>query len=272
MQDSECIELLRWMLPRLSLRWAGFRRVRKQVCKRVSRRLKELGLEDAGAYRRYLREHPEEWSVADSLCRITISRFCRDRGVFSFLGSDVLPELGARAIERGETTLRAWSVGCASGEEPYSLALVWNFLVADRFPDLRLQILGTEVDRILVHRAQSACYPGGCLRDLPAQWREKAFERSEDEFCLRAAFKTQIRFQLHDVRSEPLDGRFDLVLCRNLAFTYFDEGLQFMTTQHLAASLRESGALILGSHEQLPAEASGFSLWSAKHRVYRKHS
>jgi len=270
MHDAECIDLLQWMLPRLGLRWAGFRRVRKQVCKRVSRRLKELGLEDTSTYRKYLCTHPEEWPLADSLCRVTISRFYRDRALFSFLGTDVLPELGAQKCELGETTLAAWSAGCASGEEAYSLVLVWNFLVADLAPNVRLRVLGTDMDQVLLHRAQRACYPGGSMRDLPVQWQEKAFEQADRSLCLKAAYKNQAAFRLHDVRSKPPDSEFDLVLCRNLAFTYFDNEHQLTTAQQLLSSLREGGALVLGSHERLPAEARGFSVWSEKHRTYRK--
>lgn len=78
MRNAECVALLRWALPRLGLRWPGFRRVRRQVCKRIARRIKELGLADVAAYRERLECAPEEWPEFDSLCRITISRFYRD--------------------------------------------------------------------------------------------------------------------------------------------------------------------------------------------------
>ena len=85
MNDADCVEFLQWALPRLRMRWAGFRKVRGQVCKRIGRRLKELGLGDIDAYRSYLDKHSEEWEILDGLCRITISRFHRDRKVFECL-------------------------------------------------------------------------------------------------------------------------------------------------------------------------------------------
>ena len=75
MNDAECVEFLRWLLSRLHFRWEGFRRVRGQVCKRFRRRFSELGLTSAAAYRDYLEHHPDERSVADFLCRVTVSRF-----------------------------------------------------------------------------------------------------------------------------------------------------------------------------------------------------
>ena len=89
MRDTECIEFLQWCLPHMSMRWVGFRRVHKQVCKRLQRRLRELGLVDLKAYRRYLEQHRVEWHTLDHLCQITISRFYRDRVVFGQLSDGV---------------------------------------------------------------------------------------------------------------------------------------------------------------------------------------
>jgi hypothetical protein len=75
MTDTECITFLHWALPQLRLRWAGFRRVRRQVCKRISRRIAELDLPGTAAYRDHLEHNPLEWPVLDGLCSITISRF-----------------------------------------------------------------------------------------------------------------------------------------------------------------------------------------------------
>jgi chemotaxis methyl-accepting protein methylase len=84
MSDSQCVAFLKWALPRLGMRWAGYRKVRRQVCNRARRRASELGLSDLNAYRRYLEAHPGEWAVLDSLTPITISRFYRDHGTFDY--------------------------------------------------------------------------------------------------------------------------------------------------------------------------------------------
>ena len=270
MRNDECVELLKWMLPILKLRWGGFRRVHKQVCKRLTRRLGELELRHADDYQRYLTAHPEEWAVADSLCTVTISRFYRDKAVFDFLGSTVLPQLGAQVLAAGESTLLAWSAGCASGEEPYTLSLLWKFDIQERLPGVGLDVLGTDIDDELLRRAQDSCYPSGCLRDLPAEWRTAAFDESADECCLREGYKQGVRFRKHDIRDEPPDGPFDIVLCRNLAFTYFDKSMQLLTAEKLRRALKAGGALVLGRHEELSAGVAGFEEWSAKHHVYRK--
>jgi hypothetical protein len=126
MTDADVVAFLQWALPTLRMRWPGFRKVRGQVRKRLARRLRELDLETLRDYEAHLEAHPEEWATLDGFCRITISRFYRDRGVFDTLRDRVLPDLGSIAEARRASVIRAWSAGCASGEEPYSLSLAWE--------------------------------------------------------------------------------------------------------------------------------------------------
>nr|MDA8165433.1 chemotaxis protein CheR [Desulfobacteraceae bacterium] len=115
MKDDDCVRFLQEVLPRLDLRWPGFRKVRGQVCKRLARRLIELDLPDLAGYRQLLATRPAEWEILDSLCRISISRFHRDRRCFEELAGEVLPEIVRQAQATGGP-VRIWSAGCASGE------------------------------------------------------------------------------------------------------------------------------------------------------------
>ena len=270
MKDTECVEFLRWALPRLHLSWPGFRKVRRQVCRRVERRRQELGLADVAAYRARLEERAEEWAVLDGLCRVTISRFYRDRGLWDFLEREALPELAAGAAGRGDAALEAWSAGCASGEEPYTLAVMWALAPPSRFPGLELHVLATDVDEDVLRRAREACYAASSLRDVPEPWRSRAFAERDGLLCLRPELARDVTFARHDVRDEPPGGPFDLVLCRNLAFTYFDPDLQRAVGDRLAGCLHPGGALVLGAHESMPAGVRGLAPWSERFRVYRK--
>ena len=167
-------DFLQWALPCLGYRWAAFRKVRGQVCKRVRRRFEALGLPDLAAYQEHMIRNAEEWQVLDGLCRITISRFYRDRGVFDRLRTDVLPVLCRGLAETGETRFRCLSLGCCGGEEPYTLALIWRFGLAARFPGLTLDIAATDSDPGTLARAERACYSAGSLKDLPPPWRAAA--------------------------------------------------------------------------------------------------
>jgi chemotaxis protein methyltransferase CheR len=252
MTDADCVGFLQWALPKLGLRWEGFRKVRRQVCRRVSRRIAELELNDVDAYRAFLEGDEREWDVLSHLCRITISRFWRDRGVFEMLRDEVLPALGP--------TVSAWSAGCASGEEPYSLVL------AAAEAGVVIRVLATDVDPALLERAERACYPESSLRDLPADVRGRAFDRG----CLRAEHRHPVQLRRHDLRDGPPGGPYDLVLCRNLVFTYFADELQLEIGRRLARSLRPEGALVVGVHESLPDGLDDCESWSGRHGVYRR--
>lgn len=270
MRDSACVELLQWALPRLGLRWPGFRKVRGQVCKRIQRRMAALGLEDAAAYRRHLSDHPEEWRTLDALARVTISQFWRDRAVFAVLAEQVLPDIATQVRARGGHGLRVWSAGCGAGEEPYSVVLAWRFGAQAAFPRLGLAVLATDADADQCRRARRACYAYGSLKELPAAWRDAAFVRREDAYCLEPSYRRVVTIEVQDTRRAMPAGRFDLVLCRNLVFTYFDEPLQRALLGRLAARILPGGALVLGIHERLPAHTGGFDPWHPRLPVFRR--
>jgi len=270
--DEDCVQFLQWALPRLGLRWQGFRKVRRQVCRRIARRIGQLGLADATAYRGRLESNKAEWQALAALCTIPISRFYRDAAVFDCLGRSVLPALAEAAHERGAEHLECWSAGCASGEEPYTLAIQWNLGLAARFPGIGLRVLGTDVDAKLLERARAACYRASSIDALPPAWREHAFERRGALFCLREDLRSNVELRREDLLAEPPQQEFDLILCRNLAFTYFSEALERDALDRLASRLRPGGALVVGIHEQLPQPVSEFQAWPDCRAIFRRRS
>lgn len=267
--DVECLEFLRWALPHLGLRWPGFRKVRRQVCRRIQQRMCELGLPDLHSYQGLLARQPDEWRALADCCVVTISRFYRDRGVYEGLAERVLPALAERAALAGQRRLRVWSAGCASGEEPYSLALIWYLRVARRFPGLALELFATDSQRDLLERARRACYRHSSLRELPPGWVEEGFDRSGDQWCLKQRCRRGVRLLRRDVTEGPPDGIFDLVLCRNLVFTYFTLGRQQVFLQSLMPHLAAGAALVVGSHETLPAQVRELTSWAEVPCVWR---
>jgi chemotaxis protein methyltransferase CheR len=274
MKDDRCVRFLQCALPQMHMRWPGFRKVRRQVCKRVDRRMKVLGLTHIHEYQNFLETHADEWATLDSLCRITISRFSRDTGVFATLVDIVLPELIRSISARGGDTLRAWSVGCASGEEPYTLAILWQTELQPRFPGMKLDVTATDSDTQILKRASEARYAFGSLKELPAELRDRVFTRQDDTYHLHADYKCDVTFLEQDVREAQPDGRFDLVLCRNLVFTYFDDKLQAELLSRIIDSMADGAALVIGIHENLPENLSEtteqLEPWFDKQRIYRK--
>jgi chemotaxis protein methyltransferase CheR len=254
-KDSECVGFLQWALPHQGLRWRGFRKVRGQVCKRIDRRMRSLGIDEPAGYKAYLDSHSDEWHVLDSLCTISISRFYRDHVVFDALGDTVLPALAAQAAMRTGATVHCWSAGCASGEEPYTLSLIWHQRIRLQFPRVALAVVATDLDATLLDRARVACYSHSSLRELPRAWIDAAFVRQNDQYCLRDPWKSCVEFLQQDIRTDQPSGSFDLVLCRNVAFTYFDEPAQRRIVSRLATKISSDGLLVVGRHETLPSNA-----------------
>jgi chemotaxis protein methyltransferase CheR len=246
---------LQELLPELGYRWKGFRKVRKQVCKRIRTRLKELDLPDLASYHRYLDKYSEELSVLDSLCNITISRFYRDKQVFDRLSAEILPFLAENAARNQQRQVRCWSAGCCSGEEPYTLQIIWKLSVMPRIETvIPLMITATDRNVSLLERAKKGIYPAGALKDMPSDWRITAFEDQDNMLQIQESFKEEVEFSEQDIREDMPEGEFDIILCRNLVFTYFQENLQQDTFNRMMTKLIPGGFFIVGIHESVPGE------------------
>ena len=190
--------------------------------------------------------------------------------MFAFLEQEVLPELVQQTVERNEDCLKVWSAGCGSGEEPYTLAIIWMLRLQLRFPNMRLKILATDIDPNMIRRAHEAHYLYSSIKNLPQDWREQAFDEEDAVYTLKPTYRQHVVLHQQDIREQMPDERFDLVLCRNLAFTYFDEELQYQTAERIQAVMQSGGALVIGIHEHLPAATKGFETWSDRLKIYRK--
>ena len=269
--ELDCVGFLQWALPHVNMRWAGFRKVRKQVCKRVRRRMKELNLQDYAAYQSWLSDHEMEWEKFDTMCRIPISRFYRDWAVFDYLKDEGLPLLAQKAQEENRP-LRIWSAGCASGEEPYTLSLIWNLVHKSIFHEVKLQIVATDIDEHMLHRSKTGCYSFGSLKALPREWLNEAFTKKDNDYCIHPEYGKNIEWLQQDIRKENPDGIFDLVLCRNLVAMYFETGLQVEVFERIRQCLRPGGLLVLGCHESLPEGLEGFIVLEEKLNMYIKNA
>jgi chemotaxis protein methyltransferase CheR len=263
----DCTAFLQWALPRLERRWPGYRRVRRLVCKRLAQRLKALGLADLDGYRRHLATRPEEWRELDALCGIPVSRFYRDRGVYDALARSVLPELVAAAAPR--SALAAWSAGCASGEEPYTLALIWAVRLQPRFPAAALRIVATDSDARVLARARLGRYASSSLKELPGDLRMQGFEEQDGTWRIREPFRA-VDFVQQDLREAMPEGPFDLILCRNVILTYYSAPLRDALLERIVDRLRLGGALVIGTHESVPPGMRELEVWPGTRSIYRR--
>jgi chemotaxis protein methyltransferase CheR len=269
MHDQDCVRFLQAVLPDVEMVWKGFRKVRRQVCRKVRQRMAELALASYDDYRAYLDVHADERVLLDSFLCITISRFYRDRALFDHLRDDLLIALCEEALARGDTGIACWSAGCASGEEPYTLALIWEAELRPRFPALTLRTLATDAGEVVLARAGQATYEPGSLRDLPPGWIERYFSERAGRYTLKPALARQVTFRKQDVRREWPRGPFHLILCRYLVFTYYAETLRRRIASKLISRLHPGGLLVLGNREALPNGIDGAKP-TAHRAVYRR--
>ena len=121
---------------------------------------------------------------------------------------------------------------------------------------------------VLLARAACGCYPAGSLKDAPRHWLARAFELRDGQYCVLDHLRDGVRFDCQDIRRQAPPGPFDLVLCRNLAFTYFEPELQAEVLGRIATVMTEGGHLVIGGHERL-ADGHGFEPVSGAPCLYR---
>jgi chemotaxis methyl-accepting protein methylase len=238
---------LQQICPRLDLEWRKYRR--RAARHRVQKRMAELGLEDYGAYLAYLTIDGAEAAVLAERMAVSVSRFFREAQVWEALEDQILPRLLAGTT--GRRYLRAWSVGCAGGEEPYSLALLWIDRLRFRYPWRRLSILASDCDAVSLRRARRACYAPSSLRELRDGLRNRWFADYGNLWRLSPRVTGQVRFLRHNFMTDPPPGSFDLILARYLPFTYYRGARRLRAVRRLWRALRPGGVLMIGAKESL---------------------
>lgn len=181
------------------------------------------------------------------------TRFFRDESIFSALVEQMIPEwMDRRAITAaspGLQQLHIWSTACSTGQEPYSIAM----MIRDRYPLLfpNLKIVATDISKESIERARAGRYSNFEIqRGVPPQILTRYFSPDGDGHCIRDEMKGCIDFKIHNLVSDPFPGQFDFIFCRNVLI-YFDDATRKAILDKLRAALKDDGALVLGSSENL---------------------
>ena len=183
----------------------------------------------------------------------------------------VLPDIAARA-RREERKVQVWSAGCASGEEAYTIKILWDVEVASAFPTVPLSITATDVDGAMLARAHEGCFKPTSLHELALPLVEQAFERKGSLYCVKSKHRQGIEFIDQDLRSEMPVDLFDLILCRYVAFTYFTVVLQRKVMVRMLERLRPNGYFVIGANEQLPRDVAGLVSLTGEQQIFQKRA
>ena len=152
------------------------------------------------------------------------------------------------------------------------MKIIWELAVRSRVSGaLDLEITAIDLDRELLDRAQAGLYTPSSMKDLPVGYRDEAFDLCPGGYVLKERFRKGIRLLKRDIRYDSVNNApYDLILCRNLAFTYFDEGTQAKVLDKLVGVLRPGGFLVVGTHERLPDQGHGLVKHDKSKGIYRK--
>jgi chemotaxis protein methyltransferase CheR len=240
-------EFLREVAPSLGLQWRPFKK--RGIKRRIEHRIAQIGVPSFEEYLLRIRRDPAEQTYLSRILTVTISRFFRGREVFNAIEASLIPAI---INNRGEGDFKIWSIGCASGEEPYTLAILWKEKFEKIWPQVRLSILATDIDEKLLERAKKGRYKKSSLKEVSEDILRNYFKMENRFYILDQALRKCIEFERHDIiHEEPFPGM-DMVFCRNLAFTYFSKESQVSVLKKIAGSLREKGYLVIGKDESLP--------------------
>jgi two-component system CheB/CheR fusion protein len=245
--------------------FTGYKRT--SLARRVLRRMAQAGVSDFSEYIDLLQVNSDEFGALFNTILINVTSFFRDQEAWDQLREEVVPALLA---ERGpDDPIRIWSAGCASGQEAYSLAMVFaDMLGSDRFRQ-RVKIYATDVDDEALAQARQAAYFQGDLSNLSEAQIEMYFEQQGNRYVFRKDLRRSVIFGRNDLVQDAPISRIDLLVCRN-TLMYFNAETQAKVLGRFHFALAPRGVLFLGKAEMLLSHSRIFDPLDLKRRIFRK--
>lgn len=237
--------------------------------RRIERRIGLHQLSGTDDYVHYLRENPHEAGLLFNELLISVTHFFRDPAVWEHIKTDVIPAL--MAAHPDGCVLRAWSAGCATGEEAYSLAMVFREALDELKPVARysLQIFASDIQPDVIEQARSGVYPQSIAADVPEERLRRFFVQDEYGYTVSKSVREMVIFAPQNVITDPPFTKLDLLVCRNLLI-YLDASLQSRLLPIFHYSLNPGGYLVLGSSETAGQAADLFMLLPGRNRIYQR--
>ena len=236
------------------------------IKRRILSRMRLTNTTDFEAYHRYLLANPQELDLLKNALTINVTKFFRDPEVFEVIRREILPDLAHR-----KNSIRIWCAGCASGEEPYSIAILTYELMA-LHKDVSVTIHATDIDTGVLQKAMAGIYEKKTLENVDERKLRRHFISHEDgTFEVRPHIKSLVKFREHDLMSgAPISRYLDAITCRNVTI-YFTEKQKNDLTHLFHSALAADGYYIMGKTEYLAREVEHlFVPYNAMQKILRK--
>lgn len=238
------------------------------LLRRIDRRMSMASLKshDLLPYLHVLETDTAELEQLGKDLLIHVTSFFRDAATFEHLASEIIPPL----IKERKTSqpLRIWVAGCSTGEEAYSLAMLFLEAKAAAASDVKIQIFASDLEEDAIATAREGFYPATAASGVPSELLSRYFTPDDGGFRVVPALREMVVFTVHDVLSDPPFSKLDLISCRNLLI-YLSAAAQVKVITRFHFALNLSGLLLLGSAETVTGGETKFSLISKSIRLYR---
>ena len=220
------------------------------IRRRIAKRLRSCKVVDVASYLKRLEMDRDELDTLLATISIHVSQFFRNPDTYRILEQKILPDLCRRARAAGRTEVTLWSAGCASGEEPYSLALLIDDM---NVSDLKVNILATDVSEPVLDAARCGTFEALRLKEVPPEVLKKYFHGDNGHYQVIERIRNQVEFRKHNILTANNYPPAELILCRNVMI-YFTREEQERILSRFAATLPEHGALVLGRSETMTGD------------------
>ena len=240
---------------------------RATLLRRLERRMQVVQVRDLPGYRDFLRAHGEEARRLLGDFLISVTSFFRDAAAFEALEKKVVPALFEGKEHGGK--VRVWVVGCATGEEAYSIAMLLSEHAHRRTSPVEINIFATDIDEDALAFARAGLYPDSVSDQLSAERLRRFFVKEPDGFRVQKSLREMVMFATHNVIQDPPFSKVDLVLCRNLLI-YLNRHVQSKVIDLLHFSIRTDGYLFLGMSESIDDNHDGFVVVDKAMRIYQQ--
>lgn len=238
--------------------------------RRFNVRMRSTGCHSYECYRQHLIKNPSEYEKLLSEITINVTQFFRDAPVFKVLREEVLPLVVYQRVKENDPTIRVWSAGCSSGEEPYSVAMIIHDLLGEAFGQFKVEIVASDIDEEMLAAAEMGEYLPRQVVGVPKDILSTYFLLKDGSYVVRDDIKRMVRLKRIDLFSETAGKGFDMVLCRNVVI-YFNREMQERLYMKFLSSLRPRGYFVMGNTETLVGPAvEGFHTTWSRERIYQK--
>lgn len=257
--------LLEYLKRSRGFDFSGYKRA--SLGRRISKRMQLIKVNSYDEYIDYLETHPDEFTQLFNTILINVTSFFRDPESWEYLAQEIIPRI--LASKKENETLRAWSVGCATGEEAFSIAMVLAEALGRENFNERVKIYATDIDEDALTIARQATYFEKGVEGIPAEYREKYLEKNGDRFTVQKDLRRAVIFGRHDLIQDAPISRIDLLVCRNLLM-YLNAETQAKVLTRLHFALSDTGFLFLGRAEMLLTHAHILTPVDLKMRIFAR--